>query len=234
MITTKFFLRTALAIALGSLSTFACGFASAQTFDFATGFDGWTQQWHNESETGSDGVVTHSTERGFNDGASLKFDMGDGFGDDGTLWIEKLFAVPADTPTLVDLSFQQFSLEQSDFNTFEVKAAISTQNPEVQADFVTIGNTDTVAGWAPFEYDQTITSPSGQVWVALGIRVAFEGHRDYWIDHVTVTTTPFPEPGTAALVAMSGLAYVFSRRRGYRSPSVSDTRSWQIRRFCPT
>src|SRR5688572_25737444 len=94
------------------------------TSDFQTGFDGWQQQWHKESTSGTDGVATHSTERGYNDVASLKFDMGDGFGDDGTLWIEKQFAVPAGVPTPVSLSLQLFNQFQSDFNTFEVKAAI--------------------------------------------------------------------------------------------------------------
>jgi len=199
---------------LAALAAFSCRPAAAETFvsDFATGFDGWAQQWHNESETGSPGVVTHSTERGFNDGASLQFDMGDGFGDDGTLGIEKLFSIAPATPTHIALSFEQFSLEQSDFNTFQVKAAISTENPQVQADFATIGSTDSVAGWAPFAYDQLITSPTGQVWVALGIRVAFEGHRDYWIDHVTVTTETIPEPSSATPAVSLALLALFRRR----------------------
>jgi hypothetical protein len=208
---TSFPINSASAFFLAALAVFSCRPAAAETFvsDFGTGFDGWAQQWHIESETGSPGVVTHSTERGFNDGASLKFDMGDGFGDDGTLWIEKLFSIAPATPTRIALSFQQFSLEQSDFNPFQVKAAISTEDPQMQADFATIGNTDSVAGWAPFDYDQLITSPTGQVWVALGIRVAFEGHRDYWIDHVTVTTDAIPEPTSTtlitALIAITGL-----------------------------
>jgi hypothetical protein len=100
--------------------------ARAETFlsDFATSLDGWRPQWHKESTTGTDGLVTHSTERGFNDGASLKFDMGDGLGDDGTLWIEKAFAVPAGVATPVSVSFQLFNLAQSDFNQFQVKSAI--------------------------------------------------------------------------------------------------------------
>ena len=125
--------------------------------------------------------------------------MGDGFGDDGTLWIEKQFAVSTTMPTHIDLDFQLFNLFQGDFGTFEVKAAISTENPKQQADFTTIGSTDTAEGWVPFCMTKAIiTSPSGQVWVALGIRVSFETHRDYWIDHVIVSTTEaIPEPSTA-------------------------------------
>jgi hypothetical protein len=178
------------------------------TSDFQTGFDGWQQQWHKESTTGTDGVVTHSTERGYLDGVSLKFDMGDGFGDDGTLWIEKQFAVPAGVATPVALSFQLFNQFQSDFNTFELKAAISTNNPNEQADFTTIGSTDSAEGWVPFNYEDTITSPSGQVWVAAGIRVAWETHRDYWIDHVVVSTMIIPEPASATLFSIGFAAIV--------------------------
>jgi hypothetical protein len=185
------------------------------TSDFQAGFDGWQQQWHKESTTGTDGVATHSTERGYNDGASLKFDMGDGFGDDGTLWIEKQFAVPAGVPTPVSLSLQLFNQFQSDFNTFEVKAAISSNNPNEQADFTTIGSTDSAEGWVPFTFEDTIISPSGQVWVAAGIRVAWETHRDYWIDHVVVSTTPIPEPTSFAFLLL-GLAGIVSMLRSRR------------------
>ena len=191
---------------------FAATVAQAETFvsDFATSLDGWQPQWHKESTTGTDGMVTHSTERGFNDGASLKFDMGDGFGDDGTLWIEKAFAVPAGVPTPVSVSFQLFNLDQSDFNQFQVKSALSAVNPEQQADFATIGATDTAAGWVPFEYAQTVTSAKGEAWVAVGVRVAWETHRDYWIDHVAVTVVP--EPSTAWVLAL-GLTALFAYRK---------------------
>jgi hypothetical protein len=187
------------------------------TSDFQTGFDGWQQQWHKESPTGTDGVVTHSTERGYLDGASLKFDMGDGFGDDGTLWIEKQFLVPAGQPTPVSISFHLFNQFQSDFNTFEEKAPISPDNPNEQADFTTIGSTDTAEGWVPFSFQDTVTSPTGEVWFAAGIRVAWETPREYWIDHVVVSTG-VPEPISTALVAIAfaGVLSMLWSRSGRR------------------
>jgi hypothetical protein len=202
-------LRTAGAVAILLWIVAAADLASAEEFvsDFQTGFDGWQQQWHeSEPPGGSDGVVTHTTSLGYLDSASLMFDMGNGAGDDGTLWIEKQFAVSPTVPTNISVTFQLFSPEQSDFNNFEVKAVISTENPEVQPDFVTIGETNMAAGWVPYAYGQTITAPSGQVWVALGIRVAFESPRTYWIDHVTVSTNPIPEPTTAPLGVAAILA----------------------------
>ena len=184
--------------------------AWAQEFisEFQASFDGWQQQWHKESSTGTDGVATHSTERGYLDGASLKFDMGDGFGDDGTLWIEKQLAVSSTQPTHVSVNFQLFNLEQSDFNTFQVKAAIGTDDPNEQIDFTTIGSTDTAQGWVPFTYDATIPPSASPVWVAVGIRVAWETPRDYWIDRVVVSTTIVPEPTSGRLFfgCLAGLA----------------------------
>ena len=172
------------------IATVAC--ADTFVFDFATSFDGWQQQWHKDSPPpGTDGVVSHSTERGYLDGASLKFDMGDGHGDDGTLWIEKTFAVSTVRPTRVAVEFQLFNLFES-IVSFEVKATIRPDNPDKQADFKTIGVTDTAVGWVPFVFEETLSSPTGQAWVALGVRVAWETHRDYWIDHVVVSTSAIP------------------------------------------
>jgi hypothetical protein len=181
--------------------------------EFATDFEGWQQQWHEDNVPGgTDGVATHSTERGFLDGTSLQFNMGDGFGDDGTLWIEKQFAVSAVQPTLVSVTFQLFNLEQSDFNAFQVKAAIISNDPDEQNDFETIGSTDTAQGWVPFTYEQLIAPSSNPVWVAVGIRVAFETHRDYWIDRVVVSTTAVPEPLSAGLLLGGLIGLAFFRR----------------------
>jgi hypothetical protein len=172
------------------IATVAC--ADTFTFDFETSFDDWQQQWHKDPPPpGTDGVVSHSMERGYLDGASLKFDMGDGHGDDGTLWIEMPFSVSTMLPTRVAVEFQLFNSFEGIPN-FEIKAAIHQDNPDEQADFKTIGVTDTAEGWVPFTFEETITNPAGQAWVALGVRVAWETHRDYWIDHVVVSTTVIP------------------------------------------
>lgn len=197
------------AMLIGSTFSRADEFVS----EFPSDFDGWEQQWHKESETGTDGVVTHSTDRGFLDGTSLQFDMGDGFGDDGTLWIEKQFAVSNSQPTLVSVTFQLFNLEQSDFNAFQVKAAIIANDPDNQNDFETIGSTDTAQGWVPFSHEVLLAPSSAPAWVAVGIRVAFETHRDYWIDRVVVTTTTVPEPTEASLLLGTFAGLGLSRRR---------------------
>jgi hypothetical protein len=184
-------------------------------FDFATGFDGWQQQWHESSSPGgSDGVVTHLPGLGYLDSASLRFDMGNGFGDDGTLWIEKQFAIPVSVATPVGLGFQLFNDELSEVNTFQVKAVISTQNPNLQPDFTLIGETNTAEGWVPFGHTQTVNSATGQVWVALGIRVAWETPRVYYIDHVTVAIPSGPSGDYNDDGVVDAADYVVWRKTG--------------------
>lgn len=148
----------------------------------------------------ANGVATYGTERGFLDGSSLEFDMGDGFREDGTLWIEKQFAVSDSMPTKVTTSFYLFNEFQSEFNTFHAKSVIGVDNPDEQIDFTTIGETDSAQGWVPFKDEQIIGPAADPVWVALGIRVAWETPRTYWIDRVTVTTRAVPEPTGACLL----------------------------------
>ena len=179
-------------------------FGDSFVYDFDNSFEGWRWQWaQGAGDAGYPpypddpwiGEVTLSDVRGYNDDTSLKFDMNpDGSLDDGTLWIEKAFTISANTPTEVSLSFQLWNDEYSDFNNFDVKSCISEQNPDVQDDFTHIGWTDTAAGWVEHSYQQTVTSSSGQAWVAVGIRVNWETPRLYWIDQVEVSGV-LPVPG---------------------------------------
>jgi hypothetical protein len=75
------------------------------------------------------------------------------------------------------------------------------------------------AGWAPYSYSRSLTSPSGTPWVAVGIRVAWETHRDYWIDHVTVTGPAVPEPAGGVLAGAGGFVAVHIASRGRRAKS---------------
>lgn len=163
--------------------------------EFQGSFDGWSQQWNNYRPAPhiTPGVVSLSDERGYRDGHSLKFDMGNGRGDDGTLWIEKAYDVPAGVTTPVGVSFALFNTRRSDANLFQVKAYIGERDPQVQTDFDWIGLTNLTNGWDNrFTHVKHVTAPSGRAWVALGISVAWESHRDYWIDHVRVSTAVIP------------------------------------------
>ena len=162
--------------------------AASQTFDFEGSFEGWQYQWsHPAGPPGSPGMVTLETNLGF--------------GDDGTLWIELAFSASSGTPVTVEVDFELFSSTKSDVNTFPVLAYIGTTDPSIEADFTIIGRTNMVAGWANYNLTETVTPIAGQVWIAVGTGVTWEGHRDYWIDHVTVQGVP--EPGGGMLLAIA-------------------------------
>lgn len=176
--------------------------AASQTFDFEGSFEGWQQQWYLQLPSpGSAGIVTLDTTLGFGDSSSLKFDLGNGHGDDGTLWIELAFSAPSGTPVNVEVDFELFSTTRSDVNNFPVLAYVGTTDPNIEADFTIIGHTGTVSGWANYSLTKTVTPIAGQVWIAVGTGVTWETHRDYWIDHVTVQGVP--EPGGGMLLAIS-------------------------------
>jgi hypothetical protein len=209
-------------VLLTALST-AGAFGDTFVYDFDDGFQGWQWQWDiwgDPNHIAVWGEVTLSDVRGYNDGMSLKFDMGNGWADNGTLWIENAFAVPANTPTEVSVSFQLWNARQSDLNNFGVTSCISDQNPEVQDDFTRIGWTDTASGWVQHGYQQTVTSSSGQAWVAVGIRVAYEAPRVHWIDRVEVSGV-VPEPATAALLCLAPVALLRRHPRGYEKANLT-------------
>lgn len=187
------------------IANMVASLAASATFDFAASLEGWQPQWHKESSTGTDGMVSLDASLGFDDSASLLFDMGDGGGDDGTLWIERALPAPGTEPISVRIDFQLFSDAQSDFNQFQVKAFVGGDDPDVQADFTTIGSTNRVPGWADYHFESLASPVNGQVWTAVGIRVAWETPREYWIDKVSVNIVP--EPTSIVLLGSAAVAY---------------------------
>jgi hypothetical protein len=194
--------------------------AAGQTFDFDSSFEGWQQQWAAPlaGGPGSLGIVTLDSTKGFSDSSSLKFDMGNGLGDDGTLWIERTFSATNGVPIEVSVDFELFSLQQSDFNTFTVVAYVGNTDPNAEVDFSIVGSTDTAAGWVQYNHSAKVTPVTNQVWVAVGISIVWETHRDYWIDHVSVAGVPEPVGETPSLaIALTGANTV---RVSWPSPST--------------
>ena len=189
-------------------------FGDTFVFDFDNSFEGWEWQWDiwEDADYIVPGEVTLSDVHGYNDDVSLKFDMGNGAGDNGTLWIEKAFTISANTPTEVSVSFQLWNDFYNPVNRFIVTGCISDLNPEVQDDFTFIGETNTAYGWVQHGYQQTVTSSSGQVWVGVGIGVAWEGPFTYWIDSVEVSGV-LPEPATLSILTFGGLAMLKCKRK---------------------
>ena len=111
----------------------------------------------------------------------------DGRQDDGTVWIEKRISVERNAQIKVKVSFQFYS-EQESFNVIAgVCAYAGISDPEVEADFAILGQTNEVAGWKTYAYTTNFyTGSSDEVWVAVGITVRWETQMIYNIDDVKV------------------------------------------------
>ncbi len=112
----------------------------------------------------------------------------DGRQDDGTVWIERELSVKKNSQIQVKVSFDFYS-ESESFNVIAgVIGFAGTSNPEVEADFTVLGQTNEVSGWKRYTHTATLkTGSSGEVWVAVGISVLWETEMTYNLDDVEVT-----------------------------------------------
>lgn len=158
---------------------------------FETGFGDWTVDSHIMSVQPEQFIytVTRSQAQAQDGVWSLEFFM-DGSNDDGSVWIARTVDLPAGLWD-VAVDFQVWVPVASETNIWPRIAFIDTFQPQVESDFAFIDPLSLPAGWSPFTYSRTIdlSSPQ-QVWVALGLRVTWEGDRTYYVDSVTVSWTP--------------------------------------------
>mgnify|MGYP001083722587 CR=1 FL=1 len=112
----------------------------------------------------------------------------DGRQDDGTVWIEKKIAVKDNSRIQIKISFEFYS-EQESFNVIaSVCAYAGISNPEVEADFILLGQANEAAGWKHYTHETTLqTGSSEEVWAAVGITVRWETEMTYNIDDVKIT-----------------------------------------------
>lgn len=66
-------------------------------------------------------------------------------------------------------------------------AYIGTRNPEAEGDFTVLGPANEVAGWKKYSHTTSVqTNLNGDVWIAVGITVAWETHMTYYVDDVEI------------------------------------------------
>ncbi len=112
----------------------------------------------------------------------------DGRQDDGTVWIERRLSVKTNSQIQVDVSFEFYS-ESESFNAIaDVVGFVGTSNPEVEANFTSLGQANEIAGWKRYTYTAALkTGSSGEVWVAVGITVLWETEMTYHLDDAKIT-----------------------------------------------
>ncbi len=163
-------------------------------YGFETNFGGWVGDA--DYLVGEDEIiavdwnVTKVTENPYKGSYSICLEI-DGFQDDGAVWIEKAFFVENDNSRYkhVKVSFQFFS-DNFGMNTRAlIFASINTTNPSIEEDFdhkiTTITSDSYLDGWYKFSITAKI-KPLDQIWVAIGIKVAWETLLKYYIDNVSV------------------------------------------------
>ena len=129
--------------------------------------------------------IKRSTQRAYDGIYSLEGYL-DGSNDDGTIWVERPFALAPNSVVDQKVSFYLWS-EFISITKWPVVAYIGLSNPERERDFNIIGGTDEAAGWKRYAYETKITTDStGIVWVAFGFGATWEAPRTYFLDFVQV------------------------------------------------
>ncbi len=152
--------RGALRIALTVLALIGTGEATAAAAarsathveSFEQGLGGWRPDHHIDCEADTppcpfDWSIERSTEQARDGRYSLKGFL-DGRWDDGSIWVERPIDVRRAREVTVEVGFWLWSAQQSDVNTFPVLAFAGGHDPEREADFAIVGQTDQVAGLA--------------------------------------------------------------------------------------
>lgn len=110
----------------------------------------------------------------------------DGRQDDGTIWLAKLLTVPKGRLLIANLSFYLWSAEQSDNIRAYVVACAGVLLPVEEAEFTHREAADKTKGWRRYQFTIPVSSTEGELWVALGISVAWETLLEYFVDEVRV------------------------------------------------
>ena len=105
-----------------------------------------------------------------------------------TGWVERMVPVPPSTILTVEMTFQLYSEVPAD-TPRQVMAYIGNADPTVYSEFALVGMTEQVSGgWFEYSHSNTfVTSPSGQIYVAVGWYNDITGFKTYWIDWIDIS-----------------------------------------------
>jgi hypothetical protein len=163
--------------------------APAYRDSFEFGWDGWKPDTDGLAR---DWSISHSTKEAYDGRVSLAFYL-DGRNDDGTIWIERPFAVTPGAIVYVEASFWLHSAAPS-VTAWPVVGYAGPQNPKSEADLPRIDLADRVQGWMQYRFaDKFQADATGTAWVALGISATWEVARTYYVDLVETSVTVWPK-----------------------------------------
>ncbi len=174
----------AISILLGFLTQATTTVSAQLTESFETGWGDWYPDY-NEDPAYFD--IQPSSLYAYDGAYSIKLGSHGLPSPKITAWIARTVPVPPNAALNVGLTFQLYSESPPD-TPREVLAYIGNNNISDYPDFTPIGSTDQLAGWFEYTYSNSFTtSPSGEIWVALGFFNQIVGFKSYWVDWVEIS-----------------------------------------------
>lgn len=156
---------------------------------FEIGWEGWQKGSDVPQDPNTNRPVEWAIElstKQFKEGYGSARFLLDGRQDEGTIWLAKSLTVPKGRPLIVTLSFYLWSPEQSDNVRAYVVAYAGALLPVEEAEFTHREAADKTKGWRRYQFSIPVSVSEGELWVALGISVAWETLLEYFIDDIRV------------------------------------------------
>jgi hypothetical protein len=169
------------------------GCVSGSKIILQEGFEQGMGDW----EVGKDLPIDHDTDRPVEGSVAISSECArsgeasinitiDGRQDEGTVWIMRSAEVPSGLTNL-KTSFFVYS-ESESFNTIaQVVAYIGDDQPVNESSFERLGPANPAEGWNEFHLEKKLDS-DGEIWIAVGISVAWETWMTYFIDDLSVSS----------------------------------------------
>lgn len=162
---------------------------------FETGLGLWTKDAEVPPSPGNPGVpvdwsIEPSSEVVHAGALSARYDL-DGRQDDGTIWLERAFALEPARPYAVHVEAAYWSDSESFNTTAMVALYAGGESPEEELDFDVSQPLNEVAGWKTYGASFDVTSGAdGSVHVGVGLTVVWETWITYYLDDVRVWIEP--------------------------------------------
>ena len=163
---------------------------------FESGLDGFTADGTDLDDPPVEWSIERTDERADDGEWSVRLDL-ENLNDAGKIWIERSFSLEPGAVYDVDVSYALGTSDFGDFNLWTLIAGATAIDPESVADLVFQGETGTGEDedlgvvWLEKRHTFSATaSPSGELWVSLGVWGTWETHRTYYLDDVSIVFTP--------------------------------------------
>jgi hypothetical protein len=163
---------------------------------FEEGLDGFVADGTDLDDPPIEWSIERTDERADDGEWSVRLEL-ENLNDAGKIWIERPFDLEPGRAYDVAVSYAFATADFGDINSWTIVAGVTPEDPEVRDDLTFQGSTangeDQDVGFVWLEKSHAFTataSPSGELWLALGVWGTSEFLRTYYLDDVEVAFTP--------------------------------------------